>query len=236
VPGAVLVAVGLAAAALSATWVARSSGHPALTAGARSSDGASAGGPTPAPAGRTASSRVPARIPDPVVASQLRTSAPQARPLSGRASTTGDGAPERLVIPVIGVDTTLVPLGLNPDGTMEVPTVFSEAGWFTGAPEPGDPGPAVIVGHVSSKEGPAVFYRLSALQPGDVVQVLRHQGTVAKFVVDRVREYPKDAFPTDAVYGNVTGSALRLITCGGSFNSSTGHFNDNIVVYAHLVH
>ncbi len=166
---------------------------------------------------------------------KLRTGSPQGKGLKGPASHTGDGAPERLVIPAIGVDSGFMPLGLNPDGTMQVPSDFGEAGWFTGAPQPGDPGPAVVVGHVSSRSGAAVFYRLAALTRGDVVEVLRHKGTVAKFAVDSVLEYPKDAFPTDRVYGNVSGSALRLITCGGTFNSSTGHYDDNIVVFAHLV-
>ncbi len=134
---------------------------------------------------------------------KLRTGSPQGKGLKGPASHTGDGAPERLVIPAIGVDSGFMPLGL--------------------------------VGHVSSRSGAAVFYRLAALTRGDVVEVLRHKGTVAKFAVDSVLEYPKDAFPTDRVYGNVSGSALRLITCGGTFNSSTGHYDDNIVVFAHLV-
>jgi len=173
--------------------------------------------------------------PNPVLVASLRSGSPHTKGLKGRASRPGDGAPERLVIPVIGVDSGLEPLGLNADGTMEVPSDFAEAGWFTGAPKPGDPGPSVIVGHVSSKSGPAVFYRLAGLRPGDVVEVLRRKGSVAKFVVDSVSQFPKDAFPSKRVYGNVVGSALRLITCGGSFNSATGHFDDNIIVFTHLV-
>ena len=109
--------------------------------------------------------------PNQTVAHQLRANSPKVSKLKGPASKRGDGIPERLVIPVIGVDTELVSLGLNSDGTMEVPSSYNEAGWFTGAPKPGDPGPAIIAGHVSSKAGPGVFYRLSALKRGDLVQV-----------------------------------------------------------------
>src|SRR5438105_7503549 len=111
--------------------------------------------------------------PNPRNAALLRSEARPVSALTGTRSHWGDGAPRRVVIPAIGVNSSLVPLGLNPDGTMEVPAVFNEAGWFTGGPKPGDPGPAVIAGHVSSRAGPAVFYRLAGLRPGDVIQVLR---------------------------------------------------------------
>lgn len=134
-------------------------------------------------------------------------------------------------IPRIGVDAPITDLGLNPDGTMQVPSTFTDAGWYAGGPKPGDIGPAVIAGHVDSRAGPAVFYRLRQLGPGDKVTVWMASRKV-DFVVQRVAEYPKDAFPTSLVYGPVDYPALRLITCGGAFDSSTGHYVDNVIVFA----
>jgi sortase (surface protein transpeptidase) len=141
--------------------------------------------------------------------------------------------PTGLSIPAIGVDEpTLVPLGRNPDGSMEVPADFARAGWFTGGPTPGTPGPAVIAGHVDSRAGPAVFFRLRQLTAGDVVTVRLSNGKRARFVVDGVDLYPKDDFPTEAVFGAVPGTALRLITCGGSFDRIARSYRSNVVVYA----
>ena len=146
--------------------------------------------------------------------------------------------PVQLTIPAIGVSTRLLRLGLNPDGTLEVPAPgpdYDRAAWFTGSPTPGEAGPAVIEGHVdSAADGPSVFFRLGALTPGDRVHVTRADGVTAEFTVDGVRRYPKDAFPTGLVYGNTDHAALRLITCGGSFDAATGHYRDDIVVFAHL--
>ncbi len=144
--------------------------------------------------------------------------------------------PVSLTIPSIGVhSTTLVDLGYTKDGELEVPKDFDLPGWFTPGPTPGQFGPAVIAGHVDSKAGPAVFYRLGALKAGDRVTVGRADGSTATFRVDRVARYAKDAFPTAEVYGNTTNRAeLRLITCGGTFDRRTGHYVDNVVAYAHL--
>jgi sortase (surface protein transpeptidase) len=143
-------------------------------------------------------------------------------------------APVRVVIPSIGVDTALMDLGLMPDGTLEVPPDGTLAGWYTGAPTPGERGPAIIAGHVDW-HGPAVFHHLALMVPGDTIDVTRADGTIAVFAVSEVAQYPKAAFPTEAVYGDVDVAAIRLITCGGVFNRSTGHYDDNIVVYAELV-
>jgi hypothetical protein len=140
--------------------------------------------------------------------------------------------PVRVSIPSIGVHTPIVPLGLNPDRTLEVPNDFDHAGWWTGGPRPGERGPAVIAGHVDSYTGPAVFYRLRELRPGAAIVVLRRDGTRARFTVQRTGQYPKDRFPTARVYGQTAGPTLRLITCGGEFDDSTGHYLDNTVVYA----
>jgi len=136
-------------------------------------------------------------------------------------------------IAAIDVKAKVIKLGLSPEGKLEVPTDFSQAGWWSGGTFPGRPGPAVIVGHIDSKSGPAVFYRLSRLKAGDEVRVWRKgKGTVA-FVVDGLGQYPKARFPTDLVYGSTPNATLRLITCGGAFDHSTGHYVDNIIVFAH---
>lgn len=141
--------------------------------------------------------------------------------------------PVGVSIPAIGVDEhTLVPLGRNPDATMQVPDDFARAGWFTGGPSPGTPGPAVIAGHVDSRSGPAVFFRLRELKAGDTVTVRLSGGGQARFVVDGVSLYSKDDFPTEAVFGSVPGVALRLITCGGSFDRVARSYRSNVVVYA----
>jgi hypothetical protein len=130
----------------------------------------------------------------------------------------------------------LVDLGKQPDGSLEVPADPDDPGWFSPGPAPGQFGPSVIAGHVDGDGGPGVFYRLGELRPGAEVEVTREDGSVARFVVDKVERYAKDAFPTAAVYGDSTHrSELRLITCGGDFDDETGHYVDNVVAYAHLV-
>jgi len=140
--------------------------------------------------------------------------------------------PVRLQVPAAGIDVPLIDLGVAGDGTLEVPADYQQVGWFDGGPPPGDVGPAVVAGHVDSKSGPAPFFRLRDLAPGDEVRVTRADGTVVTFRVDGVEQYAKDAFPTATVYGPVPGPALRLVTCGGSFDRSSGHYRDNVVVYA----
>jgi hypothetical protein len=144
------------------------------------------------------------------------------------------GPPVRLVIPAIGVATPLVSLGLEPDGAMQVPGDFGRAGWFAGGPAPGEVGPAVIAGHVDSRTGSAVFYRLRELRPGDPVLVERGDGVRLRFVVEGARSYPKAGFPTAAVFGPVSSAALRLITCAGDFDQARGSYRDNLVVFARL--
>ena len=143
--------------------------------------------------------------------------------------------PVRVRIPAIEVDSALIGLGLAADGTLQVPADGSVAGWFTGAPTPGERGPAVIAAHVDWNHAPGVFFRLRDLEPGDDVSVARADGTTARFVVLGVEQYPKDAFPTERVYGDVDHAGLRLITCGGSFDRAARSYRDNVVVYAGLV-
>ena len=143
--------------------------------------------------------------------------------------------PARLQIPAIGVSTPLVRLGRLPDGSIEVPRAWNTAGWYDQGPRPGQPGPAVILGHVDSKTGPAVFYRLRDLRPGDIVRVGLTDGRTLVFRVQRTERYPKKKFPTEAVYFPTLDRELRLITCGGDFDYAKGSYVDNIVVYAILV-
>ncbi len=141
-----------------------------------------------------------------------------------------------LSIPAIGVRTPVVSLGKNPDGTLETPTNFDRAGLWTGGPSPGEHGPAIISGHVdSARSGPAVFYRLRELEPGDIVRYTTRRGRGVRFEVERMERYPKDDFPTLRVYGRTDGPRLRLITCTGDFDTSSGHYRDNLVVYARRV-
>lgn len=142
-------------------------------------------------------------------------------------------APMRIHIPAIAASAPVDPLGLNRDGTLEVPTDFARAGYYTGRPPPGATGPAIIVAHVASKSGPAVFKRLRDLKPGDEVTVTRADRSDVIFVVDRVESHPKKRFPTNAVYDPTPGATLRLITCGGSFDRKTGHYRDNVIAFAH---
>jgi sortase (surface protein transpeptidase) len=143
--------------------------------------------------------------------------------------------PVLLTIPLIGVRTHLVALGRTASGALQVPPSTTVAGWYTGSPRPGAIGSAIIVGHIDSLTGPGVFYRLSELRVGNRVYVRRADGTTVEFRVTGVRTYPKDSFPTEAVYGPSPYASLRLITCGGAFDSATGHYLNNTVVYTTAV-
>ncbi|MFI7488336.1 class F sortase [Micromonospora echinaurantiaca] len=141
------------------------------------------------------------------------------------------GPPSRVRVPRIGVDAPLTVLGLDATGALAAPAGFDTAGWYGGGPAPGDPGPAVIAGHLDSRDGPAVFARLGELRPGDRVQVWRG-GRVVAFRVTGTLRAGKDRFPTTAVYGPTPGPELRLVTCGGDFDRRRGHYRDNLVVFA----
>jgi sortase (surface protein transpeptidase) len=140
--------------------------------------------------------------------------------------------PVRLRIPSLQVDAPVGTVGKVADGSVEVPERWEEVGWYDGGARPGEDGPAVLLGHVDSKAGPAVFVRLPQVQMGAVVEVVDAEGGVARFAVDRVEQYPKTRFPTEAVYLPLLRPELRLVTCGGAFDRATGHYVDNIIVYA----
>lgn len=143
--------------------------------------------------------------------------------------------PVRVRIPAIAVNAPVVGLGLNTDGTIQVPPLAEHnvTGWYKYGPTPGQQGPAVILGHVDSSTGPSVFYKLKDLRKGDTVYVTLADGQRPAFTVDGVQEAAKDRFPTGAVYGQVAYQGLRLITCGGPFDTASGHYLDNVIVYAH---
>jgi sortase (surface protein transpeptidase) len=143
--------------------------------------------------------------------------------------------PVRLYIPAIGVRTRLIRLGLTRSGALQVPGSTAVAGWYTGSPRPGEPGGAVIAGHIDSIAGPGVFFRLRLMRTGERVFVRQASGRLAVFQVTSVRSYLKSRFPTSAVYGPAPDAQLRLITCGGTFDAATGHYLSNTIVYATLV-
>jgi sortase (surface protein transpeptidase) len=143
--------------------------------------------------------------------------------------------PVSLIIPAIGVKTSLIRLGLQSNGSLQVPSTTAVAGWYAESPRPGAVGSAVIAGHVDSYQGPGVFYWLRNMKSGERVYVTRADRSVAVFSVTSVQTYPKAAFPTSIVYGATPDAELRLITCGGTFDSTTGHYLSNIIVYATLV-
>ncbi|WP_233488626.1 class F sortase [Blastococcus sp. TF02-9] len=211
----IALAVGLALVAVIAVVVAVTGQQQApQPAGATADPGRSSSPSVPAPAPSTASETPPPVAPAP----------PVAEPVS-------------VGIPAIDVTSGLLRLDLNGDGTVQVPPLERDdkAGWYQRGPAPGAVGPAVMLGHVDSAEyGPGVFFDLGALQPGDEVEVARADGTVALFAVDRVERHPKNAFPTIEVYGNTSDAQLRLITCGGDFDSGARSYEDNIIAFATL--
>ncbi|HTF10146.1 MAG TPA: class F sortase [Asanoa sp.] len=139
--------------------------------------------------------------------------------------------PSEVRIPRVDIRSTLVGLDLDSTGELEAPADFAKAGWYEQGTLPGEPGPAVIAGHVDSHKGPAVFYRLRDLRPGDTVEVRRGDEWLP-FRVVATGHYPKNKFPTSSVYGATPGAELRLITCGGEFDHSKRSYRDNVVVYA----
>lgn len=187
----------------------------------------------PEAAPRASASARPQRPDDgetaPVAGDDVPPEMASARPLVLTSS-----VPVRLRIPAIGVDTELVDLGLEADGTMEVPAGAFPAGWYTGAPTPGALGPAVIAGHVDWAGSAGVFAALDELRAGDGIAVAREDGTTAVFDVTKVQRVAKRAFPTAAVYGDLDHAGLRLITCGGAFDRQAGSYADNFIVFAEL--
>jgi len=202
-------------------------------------------GPTTAAAPQPASpsSASPAPSSPAVKPSARPTTKPAAKPSPRRPaarSVRRSGAiarstPVTLRIPAIGVSISLSSLGLNANGTVQVPGKDQQPGWYRLGPAPGQMGSAVILGHVDDYRGPAAFYRLRSLRAGDKVEVGLAGGAVAHFSVTSVGSYLKTQFPSQQVYASHGFPALQLVTCGGQFDSGTGHYLSNVVAYTALV-
>lgn len=145
--------------------------------------------------------------------------------------------PTAISIPAIGVkNAPISSVGLNADQSVEVPPLTKPnlVGWYKHRATPGEKGAAVLLGHVDGYGKPAVFYKAHTLKAGDTISVKRKDASVATFTVDSLEKVDKDAFPTEKVYGATDSAELRLVTCGGDFDAATGHYTDNVIVYAHL--
>ena len=143
--------------------------------------------------------------------------------------------PTKLRIPKIALDTVFeAPLGLNDDLTVEVPDLYTTVGWYKNGATPGEIGPAVVLGHVDSFKGPAIFYKLTKLEKGDTIEIEREDGTTAVFEVEELGRYAREEFPTERVYGPSDEATLRLVTCAGIFNRGKQEYSHNLVVYARL--
>jgi len=164
------------------------------------------------------------------------TTAPRApTPTAPAVPVVAHSTPVSLRVPAIALSVSLSTLGLNPDGSVEVPDNDTEPGWFRLGPSPGQIGSAVILGHVDTYQGPGIFFQLRTLLDGDQVQVTLADGAVTTFAVTNVVQYTKTAFPADLVYQSQGRSELQLVTCGGAFDEATGHYLSNIVVYTSFV-
>jgi Sortase domain len=180
--------------------------------------------PTSSPASirQVAPSVVPADVGSSGLPSPVGATAPRASP------------PVQIRIPAIGVDSSLVQLDARPDGTLEVPSDFNAPGWYKRGPAPGELGPAIILGHLDSYTGPAVFWRLSSLHPGDAARIRRQDGSELDFRIQRLSTFSTGAFPTNEVYGPTAGPELRLITCGGDYSLTRRQYLANVVAFASL--
>lgn len=170
----------------------------------------------------------------PAAGSRSIASSPSAVPPSQAHHEWTVAGPQRISIPRINLTASVVPVSLQGDGSLAAPEDFGLAGWYSGGTAPGAPGPSVIVGHVDSHRGPAVFFRLRELAAGHSIVIETGNNLTLTFVVERIEQHPKDRFPTTEVYGVTNQRALRLITCGGEFDRTARSYRDNIVVFASL--
>ncbi|WP_254552772.1 class F sortase [Kitasatospora sp. MMS16-BH015] len=164
--------------------------------------------------------------------------APVPAPVAGAGDAAARSEPLRIRIPAIEVDAPLTALGLDATGALQVPSSRERnlAGWYGAGVSPGERGTAVVTGHVDTEQGPAVFFRLAELTAGQLIAVSRRDGHDAVFAVDTVEGLPKAGFPSTRVYASAARPELRLITCGGRYDPAAGGYQDNTVVYAHLIH
>ena len=223
--GAAILLAGCASGhGTAATGPAPGAGHhaPPATSG-------STGGAEPRP---RATSSQPTQPPIDAAATQPPVDSPATQPPPEPEPAYPSGiVPHTIEIPAIGVEATTIGLDLS-GPEPEVPADFDQAGWYEQTRRPGEIGPAVIAGHIDSRSGPAVFARLDRLEPGDRVTVLDASGERVDFIVQRAARYPKGDLPREVFGFGQPVAELRLITCGGAFDRSTGHYRDNHVVYA----
>ncbi len=186
---------------------------------------ATAAAPAPAPTGTVTATAEPVVV-----------SAPVDVPMAAQPANAGRAAPPvQLTIPQLQIDQSLIGLRVKPNRELEVPSDYNDIGWWSTGPAPGDAGAALLVGHVDSKEGPAVFYRLSSLKKGDRISVRRADGRTVTFAVTGSRSFAKDNFPDKLVYRTAGKPSLHLVTCGGVYDRETGDYSNNTVVFADLV-
>lgn len=230
---ATAVAVLLACSGAAAVAVGIASQDPAPPAPPGGQAAASSATPTPEPAAKSPDSDAQqSQAPD---ASADETAPDETAQKKPALEALDYSEPVRIKIPEIGVSSSLVDLGLDSDGVMETPEPVDKAGWFTPSPPPGIPGATVIAGHVTWNQEPMVFFKLGDLEKGDRVEVMRKDGIKTVFEVTRIGSFPKDSFPTDAVYSQPDTSELRLITCGGDYDKASNRYLSNVIVWAEIV-
>ncbi|MFC4530317.1 class F sortase [Sphaerisporangium dianthi] len=186
------------------------------------------------PAGGFAASVGPGGLGQPLT--QADPTAPPPAPPLPAAPAMQPSTPKRLIVKKLGINAPIQSVGLDKKGAIQTPSINNPnlVGWYRYGPTAGQAGPAVMLGHKDTVTRSAVFARLRELQYGDTVEVVRMDGTVAVFTVGGVEQAAKETFPTNRVYGNADAAELRLITCGGSYNHITGHYVDNVIVYARM--
>jgi sortase (surface protein transpeptidase) len=160
---------------------------------------------------------------------------PQPTPLDSRFNQAErvPQSPVRVRIPSQGIDAQVVPVGITPTGEMEAPAGYAEVGWYRYGARPGEPGRAVLAGHLDSRDGPAVFFQLGSLQPGDTIEVQFGDGGEPRiFRVRELAQYPVDDAPLDDIFGPVDHPELVLITCAGEFEGAELGYSERVIVYA----
>lgn len=178
----------------------------------------------------------PARL-DPVVSAKPLVNQATAEPVETKAPVTlPRSEPTRVRLSRLNIDASLVSVGLKLDGSMEIPSTYGSAGWYKLAPTPGELGPAIIVGHVDSPRGPAVFWRLRETQPGDIVEIDRADSKTVKFKVDTVEQVPSNYLPVQQIFGDINHAGIRLMTCGGTFDIHKQQYDKNVVVFGTLIY
>ncbi|WP_371780930.1 class F sortase [Streptosporangium subroseum] len=165
---------------------------------------------------------------------QAPANAPPPVPSLPAAPAMQPSTPVRLVIPRLGVNAPIKSVGLDRQGAIEVPPVSAAnlVGWYRSGPTPGEAGPAILLGHKDTRSGSAVFTRLDEIRNGDVIEVHRKDGIIAVFTVGGLEQAGKATFPTQRVYGESPNPQLHVITCGGTYDRTTGHYTDNVIAYA----